>query len=110
MAELIGQLPRAEREGRLHERIRFFARASLLIVDEIGYLPVVPGGGINRFYYQNHDQLRRPLSDFVSAYNFARRLKPLRSLTPFEFICKIWMTEPNRFTSNPLHQMPGLSI
>ena len=23
----------------------FFGRASLLIVDEIGYLPVVPGGG-----------------------------------------------------------------
>ncbi len=45
MADLIGQLARAEREGRLHERIRFFARASLLIVDEIGYLPIVPGGG-----------------------------------------------------------------
>ena len=33
LADLIGQLARAEREGRLHERIRFFARASLLIVD-----------------------------------------------------------------------------
>jgi IstB-like ATP binding protein len=33
----------------LHERIRFFARAALLIVDEIGYLPVVPGGG-NLFF------------------------------------------------------------
>ncbi len=49
LADLIGQLARAEREGRLHERIRFFARASLLIVDEIGYLPVVPGGG-NLFF------------------------------------------------------------
>ena len=45
LADLLGQLARAEREGRLHERIRFFARAALLIVDEIGYLPVVPGGG-----------------------------------------------------------------
>ena len=49
LADLIGQLARAEREGRLLERIRFFARASLLIVDEIGYLPVVPGGG-NLFF------------------------------------------------------------
>jgi DNA replication protein DnaC len=49
LADRLGQLARAEREGRLHERIRFFARAALLIVDEIGYLPVVPGGG-NLFF------------------------------------------------------------
>jgi DNA replication protein DnaC len=49
LADLLGQLARAEREGRLHERIRFFARAALLIVDEIGYLPVVSGGG-NLFF------------------------------------------------------------
>src|SRR5689334_16289966 len=35
--------------GRLQERIRFFCRPSLLIVDEIGYLPVVQGGG-NLFF------------------------------------------------------------
>jgi len=45
LADLIGMLARAEREGRLTERIRFFCRPSLLIVDEIGYLPVVSGGG-----------------------------------------------------------------
>lgn len=42
LADLIGQFARAEREGRLHERIRFFTRASLLIIDEVDYLPVVP--------------------------------------------------------------------
>lgn len=49
LADVLGQLARAEREGRLQERIRFFARAALLIIDEIGYLPVVPGGG-NLFF------------------------------------------------------------
>jgi hypothetical protein len=44
-AERLDQLARSEREGRLQERIRFFGRPALLIVDEIGYLPVVPGGG-----------------------------------------------------------------
>ena len=29
----------------MRDRIRFFCRAALLIVDEIGYLPVVPDGG-----------------------------------------------------------------
>jgi IstB-like ATP binding protein len=33
----------------LRERIRFLCRTSLLIVDEIGYLPVIPGGG-NLFF------------------------------------------------------------
>jgi len=63
---------------------------------------------VKRFYYQ--DQLRRHLNDFVSAYNSARRLKTLRGLTPYEFICKSWTTEPERFTHNPLQQMPGLNI
>jgi len=49
LADLLASLARSEREGRLQERIRFFCRPSLLIVDEIGYLPVVPGGG-NLFF------------------------------------------------------------
>ena len=49
LADLLGQLARAEREGRFHERIRFLTRAALLIIDEIGYLHVVPGGG-NLFF------------------------------------------------------------
>jgi hypothetical protein len=35
-----------------------------------------------------HQQLDAHLADFVSAYTFGRRLKTLRSLTPYEFICK----------------------
>lgn len=49
LAELIEALAKAEREGRLTDKLRFFARTSLLIVDEIGYLPVTPGGG-NLFF------------------------------------------------------------
>jgi hypothetical protein len=47
------------------------------------------------------------LTDFINAYNCARRLKTLRGLTPYELICKAWADEPHRFTSNPHHQMPG---
>jgi len=49
LAELVEALGRAEREGRLTEKIRFLARPSLLIVDEIGYLPITPGGA-NLFF------------------------------------------------------------
>ena len=65
---------------------------------------------VKRFHYDDHDQLRRHLADFVGAYNFGRRLKTLKGLTPYEHICKAWTKEPERFILNPLHQMPGLNI
>ena len=49
LAELIDAPIKAEREGRLAEKIRFYARVSLLIVDEIGYLPITIGGA-NLFF------------------------------------------------------------
>jgi transposase InsO family protein len=65
---------------------------------------------VKRFYYETHDQLHSHLADFVRAYNFAKRLKALKGLTPYEYICKTWTKEPERFTLDPLHQMPGLNI
>ena len=44
LAKLVEALSKAEREGRLVEKIRFYARTALLIVDEIGYLPITTGG------------------------------------------------------------------
>jgi DNA replication protein DnaC len=49
LADLVSALAKAEREGQLAERIRWFCRFALLIVDEIGYLPVSQGGG-NLFF------------------------------------------------------------
>jgi DNA replication protein DnaC len=45
LADVVGSLARAEREGTLRERLRFLCRPQLLIIDEIGYLPVIAGGG-----------------------------------------------------------------
>lgn len=49
LAELVDSMRKAEREGKLKERVKFLSRYSLLIVDEIGYLPVGSGGG-NLFF------------------------------------------------------------
>lgn len=46
LADLVAVLAKAEREGVLREKIRFLCRCSLLVVDEIGYLPVTPGAAI----------------------------------------------------------------
>ena len=64
---------------------------------------------VQRYHYDSHTQLERHLNDFVDAYNFGRRLKTLKGLTPYEFICKTWTSQPERFILNPLQQMPGLN-
>jgi transposase InsO family protein len=64
---------------------------------------------VQRYHYDRHGQFERHLADFVAAYNFGRRLKTLKGLTPYEFICKQWTIEPERFRLNPLQQMPGLN-
>ncbi|MDQ0138050.1 hypothetical protein J2T08_005995 [Neorhizobium galegae] len=70
LADLIGSLARSEREGRLQERIRFFCRPSLLIVDEIGYLPVVQGGG-NLFFQLVNARYERGAMILTSNRGFA---------------------------------------
>ncbi len=64
---------------------------------------------VKRFHYDDHDQLRTHLRSFVAAYNFGRRLKTLKGLTPYELICKQWTKEPERFIVSSIHQMPGLN-
>lgn len=51
----------------------------------------------------------RYLDNFGGAYNFGCRLKTVKGLTPYEFTCKHWTSEPNRFTLDPHSQMPGLN-
>ena len=49
LADLVLRLVEAERQGRLKERLAALRQPSLLIVDEIGYLPVTSNGA-NLFF------------------------------------------------------------
>ena len=62
---------------------------------------------VKRYHYDSHQQLQAHLRLFIDAYNYGRRLKTLKGLTPYEFICKMWTKEPRRFRLNPIHQTPG---
>jgi transposase len=62
---------------------------------------------VQRYHYDRHDQLETHLADFINAYNYARRLKTLKGLTPYEYICTCWTSQPQRFKLNPLQKMPG---
>jgi transposase InsO family protein len=65
---------------------------------------------VKKYYYETHDHLKEHLHAFLMAYNFAKRLKTLKGLTPYEYICKCWQQEPERFTVNPVHHTLGLNI
>jgi len=70
LADIIASLAKAEREGSLRERIRFLSAFALLIVDEIGYLPVVPGGG-NLFFQLVNARYERGAMILTSNRGFA---------------------------------------
>jgi DNA replication protein DnaC len=70
LAEIVEALGRAEREGRLIERIRFYARPALLIVDEIGYLPI-SAGGANLFFQLVNARYERGAMILTSNRGFA---------------------------------------
>ena len=65
---------------------------------------------VKRYHYDSHPKFESHLTDFISAYNYGRRLKTLKGLTPYELVAKMWTKEPERFRLNPIHQMPGLNI
>src|SRR5204863_3739187 len=58
---------------------------------------------VKRYHYGTHAQLKEHIHTFLMAYNFAKRLKSLRGLTAYEYICKIWINLPKMFRLNPLH-------
>lgn len=61
---------------------------------------------VKRFHYDDHDQLRRHLAAFISAYNFARRLKTSKASRLLSSSAKPWKKRPERFRLDPVHQMP----
>jgi len=63
---------------------------------------------VYRYYYDTHQQLRDHMATFLMAYNFAKRLKTLKGLTPYEYICQQWQRQPERFIHDPSHLTLGL--
>ena len=63
-------MAKADREGRLRERIRYLCRAQLLIIDEIGYLSVGAGAG-NLFFQLVNARYERGAMILTSNRGFA---------------------------------------
>lgn len=64
---------------------------------------------VRRYHYSTRQQIEAHLAAFLDAYNFARRLKTLNGLTPYEATCKAWAAEPQRFQRDPSLLTSGLN-
>ena len=95
----ISRLPQVEGEASAKRKFKAYpadkAQASMDHKQVERMNRTIKDATVKRYFYETHDQLRAHLQNFADAYNFARRLKTLRGLTPYEFICKAWTSEPH---------------
>lgn len=70
LADIVASLAKAERDGLLRERIRYLCRPALLVVNEIGYLPITAGGG-NLFFQLVNGRYERGAMILTSNRGFA---------------------------------------
>ena len=61
----------------------------------------IKDASVHRYYYQSHEQLQSHLDTFLCAYNFAKLLKTLKGMTPYQFIVKYWGDNTDVFLDDP---------
>ena len=83
--------------------------ANLLLeeLDARGAGAVIPPK-LNRKQQRNYDADAYKWRHMVENY-FAKNKEFRGIATRYEFICKQWTLEPERFSLNPIHQSPGLN-
>ena len=60
-----------------------------------------------KFTYDDLENIEAQALTFVTAYNFARHLKALRSRTPYQVICEAGTKDPSIFKIDPRHLITG---
>lgn len=62
---------------------------------------------VKKYYYKDHEMLKKHLSDFVIAYNYAQPLAALKGLCPFEEILRYSRLQPEKYKINPNYLSAG---
>lgn len=62
---------------------------------------------VHRFYYESYKEFKEHLDVYLLAFNVGRRLKTLKRLTPFEFICRRWSGTFPSFTGTNCRVVRG---
>ena len=62
---------------------------------------------VKKYHYQTHQHLKEHLHAFLMAYNFAKRLKTLKGLTPYEYICQMLANRARTLYHQSVPSHPG---
>ena len=64
---------------------------------------------VKQYHYDTVNHLKQHLYDFLNAYNYAKKLKVLKFMTPMDKIINEWNAKPDLFNHNPSHYLMGLN-
>lgn len=64
---------------------------------------------IMKYFYEEIEQLKQHLTQFVLAYNYAKKLKGLNYVTPYEKLVAIYNQTPQDFINDPCHHLMKLN-
>jgi transposase InsO family protein len=70
----------------------------------------VKGAAVHTFHHGSVQELRRHVTDWLAAYNFARQHRWSRWRTPLEVIAAVRRRKPEIFLRSPVHLTPGPCI
>ena len=113
LADLVLSMVEAEHQGKLRERLAFLRQPALLIVDEIGYLPVTPNGAnlffqlVNARYERNSTVLTSNKSFKEWGDIFGDSVVAVALLDRLLHHCHIVNIQGNSFR---LREYPGLTL
>ena len=62
-----------------------------------------------RYFYDTPEQFKKHLQDYLFAYNYAKKLKALKFITPYEKIISEYQKQPEIFNKNPYHNLKELN-
>lgn len=64
---------------------------------------------VKQYHYDTKQQLKQHLHDFLMAYNFTKKLKALKFVSPYDKIIQEYNKDNNLFNFNPHHYLVGLN-
>lgn len=62
---------------------------------------------VKSFRYASIQELRQHISDWLTDYNFTKKIKVLKFSPPYEATKELWKSKPDVFVVKPSHHMPG---
>ncbi len=93
--------------GTKHKLTKFFSPQTNGQVERMNR--TIKDATIKMFYYDNIDQFKENLENFLNWYNFEKKLKTLQRRSPYDFTKEKYKQNPKLFHRNIVEECEGLN-